>query len=85
MKTISIQYPESMLSALNLSAESFEEEARIALAMKLYEIGRLTSGQAAKLAGISRVVFLLSCQRFGAATVIWDQEELDAEFEGNCK
>jgi len=47
---------------------------------KLYEMGRLTAGQAAALAGISRVAFLLSCQRYGAATVEWDQEELEAEF-----
>ena len=48
----------------------------MALAVKLYEMGRLTSGQAASLAGISRVAFLLS----GSASVEWDQEELEAEF-----
>jgi len=50
------------------------------MAVKLYEMGRLTSGQAAALAGISRVSFLLSCHRYGAATVAWDQEELEDEF-----
>ncbi|MGD0884442.1 MAG: UPF0175 family protein [Thermodesulfovibrionales bacterium] len=43
-------------------------------------MGRLTSGQAAELAGIPRVAFLLSCQRYGTPTVEWDQEELNAEF-----
>jgi len=71
-----------MLSALNESPESFEEEARVALAVKLYEMGRLTSGQAAALAGMSRVQFLLSCHRYGAASVAWDEEELRSEFEG---
>ena len=52
----------------------------MALAVKLYEMGRLTSGQAASLAGISRVAFLLSCKRYGSASVEWDQEELEAEF-----
>ena len=50
------------------------------LAVKLYEIGRLTSGQAAELAGMSRVALLLNCARYGAETVKWDQEELEAEF-----
>ena len=80
MKTLAIKYPESMLATLNLSPETFEREAKIALAIKLYEMGRLTSGQAAELAGIPRVAFLLSCQRYGTPTVEWDQEELNAEF-----
>ena len=80
MKELSIEYPESILAILNLSPESFEQEARIALAVKLYEIGRLTSGQAASLAGISRVTFLLNCKRYGSSSVTWDREELEAEF-----
>ncbi len=80
MKTMSIKYPESVLATLNLSPEIFEQEAKTALAVKLYEMGRLTSGQAAALVGSSRVAFLLSCSRYGTATVEWDQEELEAEF-----
>ena len=43
-------------------------------------MGRLTSGQAARLARVSRVAFLLDCRRYGAASVEWDQTEIDAEF-----
>ena len=81
MKTLAIKYPESMLATLNLSPETFEQEAKNALAVKLYEMGRLTSGQAAALVGIPRVAFLLSCSHYGATTVDWDKEELEAEFE----
>jgi predicted HTH domain antitoxin len=80
MRRIAIEYPETIPAALNLSPEAFEQEARFALAVKLYEIGRLTSGQAARLAGVSRVKFLLECHRFGAVSVDWDQTEIDAEF-----
>ncbi|MCX5863378.1 MAG: UPF0175 family protein [Deltaproteobacteria bacterium] len=45
-------------------------------------MGRLTSGQAAELAGISRVEFLLNCSRYGTATVEWDSHEITMEFEG---
>ena len=81
MKTMKITYPESIPAILNVSPESFEEEARMALAVKLYELGRLTSGQAATLAGVSRVTFPLNCHRFGSSTVAWDHDELDAEFK----
>lgn len=81
VKKLVIDYPESIPAALNISPESFEKEARTALAMKLYEMGRLTSGQAADLARISRVEFLLNCSRYGTATVNWDDQEISSEFE----
>ena len=80
MRTIEIEYPETIPAVLNLSPETFEQEARFALAAKLYEMGRLTSGQASRIAGISRVTFLLDCRRYGVASVEWDQAEIDAEF-----
>jgi len=40
----------------------------------------VTSGQAAALAGVSRVAFLLSCRNSGTPTVTWDREELETEF-----
>ncbi len=80
MRTLKINYPESIPAVLNLSPEMFEQEARFALAAKLYEMGRLTSGQAARLAGVPRVTFLLDCRRYGVASVEWDQAEINAEF-----
>ena len=79
MSTILIEYPDSLAAVANLSRDEFASEARLAMAVKLFEIGRLSSGQAAQLAGCSRVEFLFSCKRFGTATVEWDKEELTRE------
>src|SRR5262245_31847804 len=52
--------------------DGFEREARLALAIKFFEVGRLTSGQSAQLAGLSRVSFLLTCSQWGVPVVNWD-------------
>ena len=81
MKVIEIPYADALPALLNLSHEDFQQEAKMALAVKLFELGRLTAGQAARLAGVSRVTFLLESRRFGVPSVIWDQDEIRAEFQ----
>jgi predicted HTH domain antitoxin len=80
VKAIQIEYPESWTAVMNTTAEGFERDARMALAAKLFEVGRLTSGQAAQLAGIPRVTFLLNCAAWGVPSVSWDAGEIEAEF-----
>lgn len=80
MKQLIINLPDSVLATLNTSPDAFEREAQTAMAVKLFEMGRLTSGQAAKLAGLSRVQFLLTCQQYGTPSVAWDEVEMVREF-----
>jgi predicted HTH domain antitoxin len=81
MKAIEIEYSESWAAVSGTTAEAFERDARMAAAVKLFEMGRLTSGQAAKMAGLPRVAFLLACPQWGVPAVNWDADELAGEFE----
>ncbi|MEC4983970.1 MAG: UPF0175 family protein [Oscillatoria sp. PMC 1068.18] len=55
-----INIPDSVLQAENTDADTFGRELCILAAIKLYELGRLSSGRAAELAGMSRVEFLIN-------------------------
>lgn len=64
MRQIVLDIPEKVLLAEKTDEASFGRELRILAAVKLYELGRLSSGRAAELAGMSRVEFLLSLGRY---------------------
>ena len=58
------------------SPHEFEAEARLLLAVKLYEMDRVSSGVAAQLAGMSRVEFMLELSRFGLSPMGQEPSEL---------
>ncbi len=55
---INIEYPESLANTLRLSGQDFKSEMKTSSLVKLYELGKVSSGVAAKVLGISRVDFL---------------------------
>ena len=63
-RQVVIDVPEKILLAEKTDEIGFGRELRILAAVKLYELGRLSSGRAAELAGMSRVEFLLSLGRY---------------------
>ncbi len=75
-----MEYPNAWLAAMGTDEEHFASEARLASAMKLFEVGKFTSGQAAQFAGVSRVDFLQSCMEWGVNSVSWDEDDLSLEF-----
>ncbi len=76
MQTATIEYPDAVRISLNVTPQEFAEELRRAAAAKLYEMGRLSSGRAAELAGMSRVQFLHEMGRYGVSAFNLTEEEL---------
>jgi len=79
-KVLSISYPESLLLSMKKSPEQFEAEARLLLAVKLYELEQVTTGTAARLAGMGRVAFMFELARFDLSPMGQDPDELDQDF-----
>lgn len=81
MMQLMIEYPERLPDALQQSRSDFEQEAKMAMAVKLFEMKRLSSGIAAKMAGLDRVTFLLNLHRYGVAMIDLDEDDLLSDLE----
>jgi predicted HTH domain antitoxin len=81
MPSLSIQfeYPAHFPDALQTTPAAFAQEARMAMAAKLFEMKRLSSGMAAQLAGIDRVTFLLNLHRYGVPMLDLPLDELESD------
>ena len=75
-KVLTIPYSDDLLLSMKRSPQEFEAEARLLLAVKLYEMDCISTGAAAKLAGISRVAFMFELSRFGLSPIGQDPSEL---------
>lgn len=83
MKTraITIHVPESVLLAEKTDEARFAKEVAMLAAVKLFELGRLSSGRAAELAGVSRVEFLIGLKRYQVSPSAYDVDELKAAYD----
>jgi predicted HTH domain antitoxin len=78
---ISIQYSQNLPDFLQITARAFEEEAKMAMAVKLFEMKRLSSGMAAALVGSDRVNFLLNLHKFNVPMIDLEDNELLSDMQ----
>ena len=81
MRNVAFEVPEETLVALNLDATAAATEVRLAAAVRLFELGRLSSGAAAALAGMPRVAFLAKLGDLGVSTFRQTESELVDDLE----
>ena len=79
MQTLTLNYPDDLEQAVNLTPQELESQIRLMAALKMLELGKLSSGKAAKLAGLSRVEFLEICGRYQVSVFNYGPDELEHE------
>lgn len=75
-----IELPEVLLLHAK-DRESVKRRSRYLLALKYFELGEISSGQAAAMCDLPRVAFLLEAGRMGVPVAELDPEELAREFD----
>ncbi len=81
MTELTIKIPPDVPTLLKMSDADFAREAQMLLAVKLFEMGKLTSGKAAELAGMPRTTFLYTLARYNVPAINLQAEEIAHEVE----
>ena len=76
---LTVNIPDDRVSVLNVPREQAAEELRMLAAVKLYEMGRLSTGAAAEFAGIPKPVFLERLGAYGVPVFDMTPEEFEQE------
>ena len=79
--TVEIDLPEEPLFSLKETPEHFAKEIKMLAAVKLFELGRLSSGRAAQLAGVTRVEFLITIGNYRVSPFALTPEEIKEDVE----
>lgn len=79
MQTVSLEIPTTTFAALGESPAEFVSEMRVAAAVKWYELGKLSQGKAAEVAGLSRSGFIDALSRFKVSPIQISAAEMQKE------
>jgi predicted HTH domain antitoxin len=80
-RQIAVLYPESLAFSLKMQDQEFEREVKIISLVKLYELGKVSSGIAARILNISRLEFLNILSQYNVSYFASTEEELESDFE----
>lgn len=79
MTKVEVQLPVTVFSALRKPPDEFVQEMRVAAAVKWYELGEISQGKAAEVAGLTRIDFISALNRYKVSVFQYTESELTEE------
>lgn len=76
---ISIDYPGYLATSMRLNKDEFGQEIKVSALVKLFELGKVSSGTAARVLGISRIQFLELLKTYKISFL--DVDDLKEDFD----
>jgi predicted HTH domain antitoxin len=76
---------EDFLLSIKKTPEELMREIVLMAAIKMFELGKLSSGKASELAGISRREFLETCSMYGVSVFNYSDDEIAEELSRDKK
>ena len=83
MKTTEVKFfvPDSILNTLNQDVDEFVRQLRLLTSIQLFRTHKLSFGQAAELASLTREHFLTELDKHGVDVIDYDPSELEEELK----
>jgi predicted HTH domain antitoxin len=78
---VTIPYPAGLEESVQTTSGEIQQQIRLMAALKMFELGKLSSGKAAELAGLSRVGFFEACGRYKVSVFNYPADELEDEIQ----
>lgn len=76
MSTISVPIPDDTFAVVRRAPEEIAREMRIAVAVRWYDLGLVSQGKGAEIAGLSRAEFIDALSEFGVSASQESVEDL---------
>jgi len=73
---LTLEIPEAAFATLHQAPDELAQELRIAAAVKWYELGRVSQGRGAEIAGLSRTAFIDALSRYRVCAMQYTEQEL---------
>ena len=79
IEELKIKYPSGFEHAVHMTKEEIEQHIRLMVALKMFELGKISSGKAAELAGMSRIEFFKAWGLYRVSIFNYPPEEAEKE------
>ncbi len=85
LEELKIKYPKGFEMAVHLTKFELEQHLCLMAALKMFELGKITSGKAAELAGMSRTDFFEVCGKYHVSIFNYADDEIASELNAEME